>query len=229
MNAILQRFLGRNPAPEPPVPPQTLLSGVGPGGYAEPPQGTAPYIAPYGQWAPRADNGREDGRFFDDRAPTDEPAETWYGDKPGNDPFAKNSESERRRHRDNQQNNDPQGWPTTEHVVTATDNPYRHHSVPTPPSRSPSGWRFIAVPLGIMRSRRALNGMHFSMADEHRTYELGGMQPARRFRNTYRMEPPPRDARNMDVPQNVTPDVATVEYVSPDLTSVPSRGGSYRL
>lgn len=226
---LLQRLLGRSPAPEPPQPLQTtLLAGTGPSDYTTT-RAAAPYVSPYGQWAPnRADVIGDDGPFYDDRAPTDRPASEWYGDRPGNDPFAKNRESERRRHLRTTLDEEQQRV-TTPVVHATTENPYRHHDVPTPPSYSPSTWRFLAHAYGIGRSSRHLNGTHFSMADEHRTYELGGMQAQRRFRNTYRMEPPPRDARNMDVPSPVMPDAPVVQYQSPDLPSAPSRGGSWRL
>lgn len=45
-----------------------------------------------------------------------------------------------------------------------------------------------------------LNGSHFSMASNRRTYPIGGMAPARRFRNTFRLSPPPQDAGNVDMP-----------------------------
>lgn len=52
----------------------------------------------------------------------------------------------------------------------------------------------------LIGSRRRFNGMHFSMADHRRNYEIGGMQPARSGRNTYRLEPPPWDADVVDLP-----------------------------
>src|SRR5215211_3622580 len=54
---------------------------------------------------------------------------------------------------------------------------------------------------------RRLNGMHFSMADHRRDYEIGGMAPQRTLRNTYRLEPGPWDAGIVDLP----PEPVTVQ------------------
>lgn len=54
-------------------------------------------------------------------------------------------------------------------------------------------------------SARRFNGMHFSMADHRRNYEILTMSPARSRRNTYRMEPAPWDIDIVDLPpQTVT-------------------------
>lgn len=42
-------------------------------------------------------------------------------------------------------------------------------------------------------SARKLNGSHFSMADNMRTFDILGMAPAHRARNTYRIDPQPWD------------------------------------
>jgi len=47
---------------------------------------------------------------------------------------------------------------------------------------------------------RTLNGMHFSMADHRREYEILGMKPWAQSRNTYRVDPAPWDADMYDVP-----------------------------
>lgn len=54
---------------------------------------------------------------------------------------------------------------------------------------------------------RKLNGMHFSMADHRRDYEILGMRPWSAHRNTYRIDPAPWDAEMYDVPPqtHVTP------------------------
>lgn len=51
---------------------------------------------------------------------------------------------------------------------------------------------------------RSLNGMHFSMADHRREYEILGMQPHAARRNTYRVDPTPWDADMYDVPDPET-------------------------
>lgn len=99
------------------------------------------------------------------------------------------------------------------------DDPKRE---PPPPSRptafhSPSGSQFVVDrPLGL-RMPLQLNGNHFSMATMRRAYPIAGMSPARRFRNTWRLEPSPRDAQNVDMPPPV--DVPDAEYVSPRVVS----------
>lgn len=49
---------------------------------------------------------------------------------------------------------------------------------------------------------RRLNGIHFSMADHRRTYPVLGMEPLRRARNTYRIDPVPWDEQIVDIPTN---------------------------
>jgi hypothetical protein len=55
-------------------------------------------------------------------------------------------------------------------------------------------------------SSKHLNGLHFSMADHRRNYEIYGMQPVTSRRNTYRLEPQPWDTSVVDLP----PDQETV-------------------
>lgn len=47
---------------------------------------------------------------------------------------------------------------------------------------------------------RSLNGVHFSMADHKRDYDILGMQPVTSRRNTYRIEPQPWDTDIVDMP-----------------------------
>lgn len=55
---------------------------------------------------------------------------------------------------------------------------------------------------------RSLNGIHFSMADHRRTYDVLGMAPVRSWRNTYRLDPSPWDQGIVDMPPaNATPDL----------------------
>lgn len=71
---------------------------------------------------------------------------------------------------------------------------------------------------------RQFNGMHFSLADHRREYDIGGMGTAQNYRNTYRAAPAPWDADMYDQaePQTLTPGV--VNYVP-----APSAGSAYRL
>lgn len=50
------------------------------------------------------------------------------------------------------------------------------------------------------RGAKRFNGMHFSMADHRRKYDILGMRPAVSRRNTYRIEPAPWDIDVVDMP-----------------------------
>jgi len=73
---------------------------------------------------------------------------------------------------------------------------------------SPSNWRFLRPFDQLNRpyeefvtgSARHLTGMHFSMADHRRLYEILGMAPQKSHRSTYRVEPPPWDQKMVDMP-----------------------------
>lgn len=90
---------------------------------------------------------------------------------------------------------------------------------------SPSSWRFLR-PFDQGYARE-LNGNHFSMADHRRDYEIGGMAPAASRRNTYRLEPSPWDANNVDMPPDVEPDVPSARIIAIDLP--PARNTAWRL
>lgn len=60
-----------------------------------------------------------------------------------------------------------------------------------------------------------LNGQHFSMADNIRTYSIGGMQPAIPRRNTFRLTPPPHDVNQANVRGNQAFDVNDMDMKSP--------------
>jgi hypothetical protein len=82
---------------------------------------------------------------------------------------------------------------------------------------------------GEIGSARHLNGMHFSMADHRREYEILGMQPWGRHRNTYRIDPAPWDADMYDVPPADTIGVQTHARIQ--AVDIPEQFGnrSYRL
>lgn len=76
------------------------------------------------------------------------------------------------------------------------------------------------------RGAKRFNGLHFSMADHRRKYDILGMRPAVSRRNTYRIEPAPWDVDVVDMPPEGgqrTPD-AIVRSVE-----IPSVGRSMRL
>jgi hypothetical protein len=95
------------------------------------------------------------------------------------------------------------------------------------PTRSPSTYRFFRL-FDVWAARR-LTGEHFSMADQKRTYPIGGMTPARERgrRNTYRLSPEPWDENIVD---RVTPSApVNSTYVMDDDASPSSGTRSWRL
>lgn len=72
---------------------------------------------------------------------------------------------------------------------------------------------------------REFNGMHFSMADHRRNYEILGMAPIRTSRNTFRIEPVPWDQDIVDLPphSSYTPDARLRG------SEVPAANRSWRL
>lgn len=75
-------------------------------------------------------------------------------------------------------------------------------------------------------SARTFNGMHFSMADHRRTYDVEGFAPVRSARNTYRIEPTPWDAHIVDMPADNGASIPTAQVRS---VEVPSGSRSWRL
>lgn len=77
------------------------------------------------------------------------------------------------------------------------------------------------------RFARKFTGIHFSMADHRRTYDVLGMAPAKTRRNTFRLEPAPWDTDLVDMPApDVAPNIAPV----PGIAALRSNGGgSWRL
>lgn len=61
---------------------------------------------------------------------------------------------------------------------------------------------------------RRLTGRHFSMASNIRTYPIGGLTPTHRLRNTFRLEPPPVDARWTDLPPETVQTVSSQNITS---------------
>lgn len=76
---------------------------------------------------------------------------------------------------------------------------------------------------------RTFNGLHFSMADHRRDYEILGMRPWSQHRNTYRVDPAPWDADMYDVPPEST--IGTQTQARYQAVDVPVESGnrSYRL
>lgn len=90
---------------------------------------------------------------------------------------------------------------------TALKNP------PKRKQRVPSTYR-VTNPFDWQLARN-LNGLHFSMADNIRTYAIGGMQPAVPRRNTFRLTPPPHDVNQTNVRGDQAFDVQDMDMKSP--------------
>lgn len=75
---------------------------------------------------------------------------------------------------------------------------------------------------------RHLDGMHFSMADHRREYDVTGNTPVRSSRNTYRIDPTPWDQGLVDMPpQNATTFTDLVEV--PQTVEVGYSSRNWRL
>lgn len=75
---------------------------------------------------------------------------------------------------------------------------------------------------------RSLSGIHFSMADHRRTYDVLGMAPVATRRNTYRINPQPWDSGLVDMPpQNATNVTDIVE--TPMTVEVSYQSRNWRL
>jgi hypothetical protein len=122
------------------------------------------------------------------------PPEEWYD---------KRDADEKQRH--SVEKIDADGW-TELKGVYATDKRWADNPRRTPPPETRPTEQMAPRTYSFFRdnwdrySARYLNGMHFSMADHRRDYEILGMAPAYSRRNTYRMEPTPWDVDVVDLP-----------------------------
>lgn len=91
---------------------------------------------------------------------------------------------------------------------------------------SPANYRFDRPwdQLSKGNGARQFNGMHFSMADHRRDYDIGGMDAQQTTRNTYRSSPAPWDADMYDEAEPQTLAQGVVNYVP-----APSSSSAYRL
>jgi len=80
--------------------------------------------------------------------------------------------------------------------------------------QSPSNFRFVR-PFYPGDGYGKSTGIHFSMASNRRAYPVGGMEPIRSFRNTFRLEPTARDAENADLSGVNASNADPMIYVSP--------------
>lgn len=187
-------------------------------------------------WAPRA--GIEMPAIADQDAIlthwTDEPGNNPVSKTGGGDPYytSRNQDTIARRNRDEYLSVPVNG---AGYAIDSHENPYARNPnwnppVPSRPTafQSPSSYRFLHNMRSGHGDVRHLSGEHFSMAAMGRTYPVRGMQPARRFRNTWRLEPTPRDEAVTDVVGPITSDPSG-QYVSPNMSTAPTAGGSWRL
>jgi hypothetical protein len=186
-------------------------------------------------WAPRA--GIEMPPIADQDAIL-----THWLDEPGNNPVGKygadpyygqrNQDAIARRNYDEvlRVPTNAAGFPIDSHENPEARNPNWVPPLPDRPTayQSPSSYRFQHKMRSGHGDTRHLSGEHFSMASMHRSYPVRGMQPARRFRNTWRLEPTPRDEAATDLPGPVV-QPASGQYVSPNLAVSATNGGTWRL
>lgn len=125
---------------------------------------------------------------------------------------------------------DADGW-TEQKGINPTDKRWADNPRRTPPPESRLTQQMAPRTYTFLRpfdqhSARQFNGLHFSMADHRRNYEILGMAPTRHARNTYRIEPTPWDTDIVDLPPNREPDVPQARYSSVELPYGPR---NYRL
>lgn len=66
-------------------------------------------------------------------------------------------------------------------------------------------------------SARKFNGLHFSMADHRRNYDIYGMRPVSSRRNTYRIEPTPWDIDIVDMPPSENSNIPEARILGVEL------------
>lgn len=204
--------------------------------YAAPPENDdAPYIKTFG-WAPAlrldVDTIPDAHRLGDMPLYQSYPA---AGEPP--EDFYKGTEADREQ-RYSVETQDAVGWDETK-AGFGFPNPAsganrfapNPRSIPPKESRitqllSPSNYSFLRPFMTGQpkMGQRELNGVHFSMADHRRNYEILGMAPQRKpgsgTRNTYRLDPQPWDENIVDMPpQDTGPISVEVPTVNVDYSS----------
>lgn len=102
---------------------------------------------------------------------------------------------------------------------------------PRPTSRMAPRTYLFTRPFGTNTpkvGRRDLDGIHFSMADHRRTYDVLGMAPVRSWRNTYRLDPEPWDTAVTDMPPSNAPTIQDMQEV-PVTVEVGYQSRNWRL
>jgi hypothetical protein len=128
--------------------------------------------------------------------------------------YGQRGNEENRRHVQNEEV-DADGWTERKDSYKVGRNPRETPPPETRPTQqmSPRTYSFTRPFDQINRvwsdmtagSARHLNGVHFSMADHRREYDVLGMAPWSRPRNTYRIDPAPWDQDMVDMPQEYAP------------------------
>jgi hypothetical protein len=107
-------------------------------------------------------------------------------------------------------------------------NPREIPPAETRPTESMSGHKYLFQRPFTGNTPHDFTGIHFSMADHRRNYEIYGQTPPRRpggtHRNTYRLPPTPWDTNIVDMP----PDTRVVQDNYQDV-AVPMQSRSLRL
>lgn len=139
------------------------------------------------------------------RPPADRNPQEWYNDR---------NESELFRSR--QELFQTKGWTEqSDNQDNVALNPWL--STPRSPrptaTQSPSIYRFLR-PFD-QNWQKTLNGMSGSMASLGKAYQVGGMQPQNRLRNTLRMEPTRWDIEQFDTSASQIPAATPAVIVSP--------------
>lgn len=157
---------------------------------------------------------------WSDNGYSDSPIQA-YADKPAHDP---DRLDQRRRVQTYPSAHDVEGWYRRNDAETAQrESVVDAHSTGWTERKGGSGRPVAPRPLGSdtgeprptlamgpntysferpfdARMERQFNGEHFSMADHRRTFDIYGMAPAVRARNTYRIDPGPTDRDITDMP-----------------------------
>lgn len=122
------------------------------------------------------------------------------------------------------------GWAEKKGVLPTdkrwADNPRRYPPAENRVTQQMSPSRYSFTRPFDQHAARYLNGMHFSMADHRRNYEILGMAPIVRPRNTYRLEPVPWDVDIVDMAPVSNPTTTQARLTD---VNVPMPSRSYRL
>jgi hypothetical protein len=179
-------------------------------------------------WAPRLNRnetpdprrlGEDPEIFFE--VGDDKPPQTFYEQNRGRDTLARHGVEDQ----------DADGWTERKDQLHRADDP--RWTTTAEPRRTtkmaPTTYTFTRPFDQQNRAgARTLNGLHFSMADNLRTYDILGMAPPRHTtRNTYRLDPVPWDSDLVDMPAQTEPTVIPGRVMAVNVT--PAGNRAWRL